>query len=116
MGKKDITPNELRAEFLREAKPVMDAYLEVAKGNGAMKGSKEIHGKVWDVLSSVILQADDLRKIRINQHTDILRLLRRGKITISEAKELMAIMKDMFEVTELPKMMEKLEEITQSKA
>jgi len=110
---KDITPNKLRAEFIREAKPVMDAYLDVSKGTGVLKGNKEINAKVWDVLSQIILQADDLRKIHATTHTDILKLLRRGKVTISEAKELMEIMKSVFEMEELPKLMEKFGELSE---
>lgn len=109
--KKRITPNDLRAEFLREAKPVMDAYIDVACGNGAMKGNKEIYGKVWDVLSQVILQADDMRIIHVRSNADILKLLRRGKITVDEAERLMSVMQKMFEMEQLPELLEKFESL-----
>lgn len=111
--KKRITPNDLRAEFLREAKPVMDAYIDVACGNGVMKGNKEIHGKVWEVLSQVILQADDMRKIHARTNADVMKLLRRGKITIVEAERLMSIMQKMFEMEQLPELLEKYAELSQ---
>lgn len=53
--------------------------------------------------------------LRAKNTGDILRLLRRGKVTIQEAKELMLIMATDFEVTEIPKMMERMEELTNTK-
>lgn len=108
-AKKQITPNSLRAEFLKKAKPIMDGYIEVASGNGAMKGSKEIHGKIWDVLSQVILQADDMRKIHVQSNADILKLLRNGKVTVGEAERLMGVMQKMFEMEQLPELLDKFE-------
>jgi len=55
------------------------------------------------------------QRIRINTPRDVITQLRRGKIDLNMAKEFMAVFKNEFEIVELPKMMEKLEEITQSK-
>lgn len=108
-AKKEITPTSLRKEFLEEAKPIMNAYIDVALGDGVLKGNKEIHGKVWEVLSQVILQADDTRKIHIKTNADILDLLSKGKVSVSEAERLMGLMQKMFEMEQLPELLEKFE-------
>jgi len=51
-------------------------------------------------------------EIRATTTADIIKLLRRGKITISETKELMAIAQTDFEITELPKLLEKFERLS----
>ena len=110
-SKIQITPTTLRTEFLQEAKPIMNAYIDVALGDGVMKGNKEIYSKVWDVLSQVILQADDMRKIHVQSNADILKLLRHGKLTVGEAERLMGVMQKMFEMEQLPELLDKFESL-----
>lgn len=49
--------------------------------------------------------------LRATNTEQVLRLLRRGKVTITEAKELMNIMATDFEVTQLPELLERFESL-----
>jgi len=105
-------PSKLRKSFLEMASPLLEEYVNASLGKGTLS-SKDgtARAEVWDLLRDIIVQADDTQKIRTSTTADIIKLLKRGKISIKEAKELMSILKDEYEITQAPELMAKLEEL-----
>lgn len=113
----DPTPTNLRAHFLHRASPLIDEYIDSALGRKVLNSTSD-HARieVWNILKQIILEAKNpspLMNIRgkpINDQVDqILTLTSSGKINLEEGKEWLSLIQQGFEVTEIPKMMEKLE-------
>ena len=52
------------------------------------------------------------KKLKTRTTNDILMLLKQGKITVKEAKDLMSLFKDKTEIEEVPKIIKQLERMT----
>lgn len=91
---------------------LIDEYTSVIKGEGDFSSnSVKAREDVFDILKEVILKESDTKKIIATSTESVLKLLRRGKITLEEAERLMKIMQTDFEITELPKLLEKFESL-----
>lgn len=113
----DITPANLKSHFLHRAAPLIDDYIDAALGNRNLNSTND-HARfeVWSMLKTIILEAKNpmpLMNIKgktiDDQVDDILTMATTGKIDLQEAKELISLVQQGYELTELPKMMEKLE-------
>jgi hypothetical protein len=106
------TPSEIRANFLKKAEPLIDEYVGASLGKSQLSSNDATaRSEVWSLLRDILVNADDLKKVSASNTKSVLRLLRRGKITIDEAERLMRIMQTDFEVTELPALLEKFESL-----
>ena len=113
----DRTPTNLRAHFIHRASPLIDDYIDAALGNGTLRSTND-HARfeVWSVLKQILLEANnpsplvDIRGKSINEQVDkILTLATTGKINNQEAKEYLELIRQGYEVTEVPNLMKKLE-------
>lgn len=87
-------PKEIRKAFLDDSQEVLKELRcrmlgKVGDNPGA---DTNLMLKYYDVISDIIRQADDQQRIDAQNTSDILTLLKRGKISITEAKELMQIL------------------------
>lgn len=92
---------------------LVDEYFKIILGK---KGS----GQYTDDEKNNIIKSFELVVNKLPVHTpnlratnteQVLKLLRRGKVTIAEAKELMAMMATDFEINSLPDLLAKFEEL-----
>jgi putative heme degradation protein len=104
---------ELRAEFLTDAQPIMKHVLAIAAGTPSDlllgKVDKEAIAQVWKVLEPMLQQAGDIKKLEIKNSGEVLKLVAGGKLTFKEAKELMQLFQAHTEMEELPKLLEALD-------
>lgn len=120
---KKLTAREAREMLLSGCAPIIEDLIICATGKKQkdhperkrVNVDSKARETVMDAIIPMIQQAGDVQRIRATSTADVLKLIRRGKVTIQEAKELMLIMATDFEVTEIPKMMERIEEITSAK-
>ena len=110
-------PVNLRKDFIKRATPVVNAYVDVALGKGALKTSdKSVSDKVWEAMNTIIQQADDpvpLAKLTdgdITARVDaVLSQVASGEITPDEGKKLIGLLQAGFDITELPKLIAAIE-------
>lgn len=114
-------PVKMKKHFLEGASPLIDEMLALA--NGGKKSSvtpseTEAWAKreIWSVLKEIIGRTDnpapmlDLKGKSIDEQIDaILTRVSQGQITISDAKEYMALVSAGFNLQQLPKLMATLE-------
>lgn len=94
-NKQQITPSELRATFVEKVAPFVGAMVEVARGDSGKVLrclDKDVSSKVWSLAEKIIASADDLKAMEANNVADVLSLLKSGKISVQDAKDLMEIM------------------------
>lgn len=108
----------LRQILLKNSAEVAQLYVDAAVGKQTfMNTLPEARTEVWEVIKELVLKADDplpLAKLTdgdINEKVDIvLNEVAEGKITPNDGKKLMALLQAGFDITELPKLLAKLEE------
>lgn len=114
------TPTKLRHKFLSEAAEfILDEYIQSAKGiKNFDSTSSTAREELWSVAKSIIESSDDptpLAKLTdgdITQRVDaVLEEVANGNITPAEGKKLIGLLQAGFDITELPKLIEKLSEL-----
>ena len=71
--------------------------------------SKDLE-QIFDLTSKIILQTNDVRKYETQNASDVLKTLQSGKISLKEAKDLMAMFHTKMQIEELPELLAKLAE------
>jgi hypothetical protein len=112
-------PIELRKQLLEKAAPIIDEYINAGLSDTGFKGiSGEARSELWDTIKQIILGASDptpLSKLTdgdISQRVDaVLSEVACGDITPAEGKKLIGLLQAGFDVAELPKLIERLNEI-----
>jgi len=98
------TARDLRSQFLRDSEKIVDYVLR--KAGGTVEQDCEIYrmgdsaaiNQVWAVAEQLIKTADDAVSIDIKTTRDIITAATKGKITVAEAHELMALFRQEAEV------------------
>ena len=116
----ECTPSNLRMHFLRKSAPLIDEYIDVALGRATPSSTNaQMQNQVWDTLKQIILSAKnpapivDLRgKVVSDQIDEILLMATKGKCTLDEAKELMSLVQQGYELNEIPELMKQFEKLT----
>ena len=112
-------PSEMRKEFLSNTKDFMEKYLDSATGKAPFAcPDKAIRDNVWNLIAKLILQSDDPIKLKglgegtITEQVDlVMKSVADGNLTIQQGKRLIEMLQAGFDITELPKLIEKLNEI-----
>ena len=111
---------KLRQKFLSEAAEyILDEYIKSAKGVSKFQSSNATaREELWELVKSAIQQADDptpLAKLTdgdITQRVDaVLSEVASGELTPDEGKKLIGLLQAGFDITELPKLIEKLSDM-----
>ena len=112
-----MTPEELRLMFLEGcAEHVLTEYIAVVKGEGEFSGTNaQARIDMWELTQKLIVQASDARKLEAHTTAEVIGLLKTGKVTVKEAKELMEMLRTANEVDILPDLMNKMNDIKKRK-
>ena len=97
----------LRKEFLKDADKIVNrvkkAYTE-RNGESILTNQEEaVLKQVWPTLEKVILSVEDVKLVEANNVSQILSLVSKGKLTITEAKEWIGLLKDAEELEDMKK-------------
>ena len=95
------TPQELKIKFLEQAEALLDDYMGSALGTSVSQ-STNIHAReeVWDLLKKLILKASDKITLEAGSPEAILKAVETGKCTVSEARELLGMYKQVKEINQ----------------
>jgi len=87
--------NEIRKKFIEDnAEMLLDELEGVLKGTGDFSSkSGNWLGYAFSRISSMIDAADDIKVVEAESTKEVLAALSKGRITVKEAKELMALLK-----------------------
>ena len=88
------TGEALRTQLISGLVPYVEEYLDI------LSGAKDKHNcgnpyyvqQAMEITKDIVKSAGDLKIIEAQNATEVLKLLKTGKITIQEAKDLMEIM------------------------
>lgn len=113
-----VTANYLRKRWLENAEEIMDEYLDYLRTGTRGKRDIPLLKEYIDSIIPIIQKADDPvprvdltrgdMQRRVNR---ILRKVSRGQLTPTEGRKLIELLQAGFEITELPRLIEKLEEM-----
>jgi len=118
-------PVKMKKHFLTESAPLIDEMIGFANGATLKTAPRKLTSteewakrEIWDVLKDVITKADnpapmlDLKGKAIDEQINaILTKVSEGQITITDAKEYMALVSAGFNLQQLPKLMASLEKL-----
>ncbi len=110
-NRKQKQPEELHKKSIPK---LTEIYFDIVLNKGKLTGEwteeqKARSVKAYElIVNKMPVYTPNLRATNTEQ---VLKLLRRGKVTIAEAKELMLMMATEFEIKELPKLLASFEEL-----
>ena len=108
-----MTPEELREQFLSNAKPILDEMQRRVLGLPSKYPAADnaVLAAQWETLEKLILQADDtttLTSLADGTATEkvetVIAAVATGELTVKQGKRLIEMLQEGFEITELPKM------------
>ena len=114
------TPANLKAHFLHRASPLIDDYIDAALGLDTLNSTSD-HARfeVWKLLTEIMRQADNKAPIlnvkgkKIDDQISlILEDVFKGKSTVSEGRDMIALVQQGFDALAMPKLMEKMDQLT----
>ena len=106
-----MSATDLRQQLVTEAGFVITAFIKRAKDTSIenMTDAAQAQKIIWDAVIPMLQQVGDLKKLEATNSKEVIRLLGQGKITVAEAKDLMATFHQQMEIEELPKLTAALE-------
>ena len=113
MENKTATAQQLRGEFLEKSKPVIEAYIKVAMGEGALKTTdKKISDKIFDAVMPMLQKEGDVHRIQAESTADVIKLLGQGKLSIGDAKDLMSMLSIQSDIEDIKALLVKVNQLT----
>lgn len=109
--------DQIREKFIRDnAEFLLDEYAKVLRGEAKFScESNHFLGKAIDMIQKIVLDSSDtMKSITIEKGvntTSIIEALRNGEISVHNAKELLHLTAIVQDINELPKLIEKMEQI-----
>ena len=87
--------NEIRQKFIKDnAEMLLDELEGVLKGTGEFSSKSNVWlSYAFDILEKMVVTADDIKIVEVQNTKEVLAALSKGRITVKEAKELMALLK-----------------------
>lgn len=111
--------SDIRQFVLDAAEPVIKHKIAQATGQESELNLAYVDpaavDDVWKLLGPIIQAANDVQVINAKNTADILKLLGSGKLSISEASQLMMILKTQTEIEEVKELRALVEKHTQNK-
>ena len=88
------TERQLKETLLEEGKDVLLAVIEQARDGNTRHPNAHPSSqiKVWDALMPILQRVSEREKIVAQSNADVLELLKKGAVNITEAKELVALL------------------------
>lgn len=84
---------ELRKQLLDEAKPIIDYVCATALDRSKIDPGVDQVGlsRIWEAVIPILQKANDISAINAASTADVIQLLADGKITLTDAKDLILI-------------------------
>lgn len=97
----EVLSHEFKQYFLDNAKPLLVQYIQAATGEADLQSTNSgAREEIWSVVKELILRGSDKIKVSVNSPEDVLAAVSSGKCTVQEAKELMAMFKQIKEINQ----------------
>ncbi len=104
--------NKIRKKFMRDIAPqVLDLYAKQLSGDSTPSKDPHTLNRMWECVQEIILKEGDIRKLEISTTKDILLLLKQGKVSIGDSKELMEMLGRRTEVDVAPELLKQLQKL-----
>ena len=110
-----IDLHKIRSDFITTAAPLVEQYAKAAIGEELLPADVDdtVRNETWSVLKTMLLKIEDRQAIDAQNTSQVLSLLKTGKVTVKEATELMALLNIKSEIDEVPKLTAALEKLGQ---
>lgn len=94
MANKELTAADLRHKLLQEGESVLLAVIEAAKDGNSIHPNYHppSQDKVWNALIPILQNTAAKDKINAKTNAEVLALVSKGEISISEAKEMVSLL------------------------
>jgi len=111
--KTEMTPLQIRNEILKSAPEIIELLSDLVKhsSKGIAKTQQMAIDTLWPTIHTVAIKAQDREAIEAKTAQDIIGLLSKGKLSITEAKDLMSMMHDKADIDEAEGLLARVEEI-----
>ena len=89
-----------------------ELFIGVALGEKVFTGGKSQEAaanKVWDTLTPVIKRISEARSLDANSTADVIVMLKEGKLSLAEARELMQMLSTKSDIEDMKALLEKME-------
>lgn len=107
---------KIRSEFIKDIAPLVKDMVLLARGKGVVANMDEkARDQVWEVAKQIILQTGDTQELEARNIQDVLNLIAKGKVTPSEAKDLMQLVQSKFEMEEVASIQKMLSAFSQNR-
>lgn len=95
--------DSIRHKFLQDnADFLLDEFSAVLRGEGEFSCKSNVNlGRALTMLETLILNAEDKSKIKLNSLSDIVEGVKNGEISASQADKMLGLLKSKAEVEEL---------------
>lgn len=105
--------HDIRSEFIKKAAPLPAKFADAANGEFKWPAGTCLHSRdeAWNLLKTMLLKIEDRQAIDAQNTSQVLSLLKTGKVTVKEATELMALLNIKSEIDEVPKLTAALEKL-----
>lgn len=90
---------EIRKEFLEESKSVLDLIFKIINNPNEQYTlhQQSTVEMIWPTISKLLITASDIDKIDVEKAGDVIDLLKKGKISVNDAKDLISLFLDQAE-------------------
>ena len=103
----------VKEAFLKNAYYVI-ARQEICASKG--EATNDAQKQQYDFLGKLVLQAGSVQEMNAENASDIIKLVSQGKISMPDALRFMQILQAKQDIEELPKIMEKLNQLSDDRA
>lgn len=107
------TPLNIRNKVLDSAPDIVDLLhgLITNSSKGIAKTQQMAIDTLWPTIHAVAIKAQDREAIEAKTSQDIVGLLSKGKVSITEAKDLMSMLRDKSDIDDVRDLMARIEEL-----
>ena len=108
-----MTPLQIRSEILKSAPDIIVLLSDLVKhpSKGISKTQQMAIDTLWPTIHTVAIKAQDREAIEAKTSQDIVGLLSKGKVSITEAKDLMSMLRDKSDIDDIRDLMARIEEL-----
>ena len=110
----DGSPEEIHAAMLKGLLPLADEMIDVSTGRikGFSSSNNFAIKEGWEFLKDVIRDAGAAQKINAENTADVITLLKDGKLSIGDAKELMNMLSLKSDIEDVKLLLERVNQLT----
>ena len=105
-------------EKIKKSMPALaELFMGIALGDKVFTGGKSQEtaaNKVWDSISPMIKRMGEVQVLEAQSTADVIELLGKGKVTITDAKDLMQMLSTKSDIEDVKILLEKVNALTGS--